>query len=166
MRRLGLGIITVLALAVVSACSSKTAETKSQARGPSTADVGKVVVTIANTIDADGKKVLGEVNAVSRLQAAVLGELTKAGKFKAASPRALEIQVTEFRLRSGTAVFLAGIMAGVDSLNVQVTVRDGSSTGRQYKTGDSSTGAFAGLTSSSRFQPMADAVAVRVAEEL
>ena len=157
----------VLVCGILAGCSSKTAAPSTQsAAGPSGVDVGSVVVVLGDSISADARKIVDEVNGVARLKTAIDGELGKAGRLKTGSTRVLEIKVSEFRLRSGATVFWAGIMSGVDTLQVHAVVREGSRTVREFDTGDSTSGAFAGLSSSSRFQTMTDAVAERVKKEL
>lgn len=159
--------VVLLAIAIVgaTACSSRQSE-EPVATGPPVANVGTVVVSVSSTLDADDKRIFDEVNGTTRLKAAVEGAVTKIAKLTPGSPRVLEVEVTGFRLRSGATVFWAGIMAGVDTLDVDVTVRDGAQVLRTYTTGCGSSGIQGGLTSSSRFQPMADTVAERVAEQL
>ena len=154
----------LLAVVFAGGCSSKTAEPTSI--GARVSDVGNIVVSYASSIAADDRKLLDEVNGGPRLKTAVEGELGKAAKLRSGSSRVLEIEVTEFRLRSGATVFLAGIMAGVDTLQVKVRVREGAQVVREFTTGDSTSGGFSGFSSSSRYQTMADAVAERLRTEL
>jgi hypothetical protein len=155
----------VLATVFAGGCSSKTAEPQTSV-GARVIDVGSIVVRYASSVATDDRKLLDEVNGGPRLKTAVEGELGKAAKLRSGSPRVLEIEVTEFRLRSGATVFLAGIMAGVDTLQVKVRVREGAQVVREFTTGDSTSGGFGGLSSSSRYQTMADAVAERLRTEL
>ncbi len=147
-------------------CSSRSGPEKPLATGQPVQDVGSVVVTVATALSPDRKAAFDEVNGTRRLQVAVEGAVSKVAKLTQASSRVLEVEVTGFRLRSGATVFWAGIMAGVDILDVDVRVRDGSQVVRTYTTGVGSSGIKGGLTSSSRFQPMADVVAERIAEQL
>ena len=160
-------VVFALGLALLASCSSRSAqEPEAAGIGQPGVDVGSITVTLAPSLEADAKTVFDEVNGTIRLKAAVEGILTKVGRLKPGSPRAMEVEVTDFRLRSGATVFWVGIMAGVDILDVTVTVRDGSQIVRQFSTGVGSSGIAGGLSSSSRFQPMADVVADRVAEQL
>lgn len=150
-----------LALATVVGCSAKQGPT-----GQPVASVAKVLVTLADALDPDDKTDIDEVNGVPRLRAALEDELSRTGRLDPGSPNVLEVQVTDFRLRSGTIVFLVGIISGVDILGVDVEVRDGVRVLRSYSTGVGSSGVAGGLSASSRFQPMADVVAERVVEQL
>ena len=162
--RTSMAMVLVLGVSLV-ACSSKTASPPA-ATGERVSDVGSVVVTIASPVTADAGQTLDEVNAGPRLKTAIEAQLGKTGKLKSGSSRVLEIEVIEFRLRSGATVFLAGIMAGVDTLQFRATVRENGRIVRQFVTGDSTSGGFAGLSSSSRYQTMADAASERLATEL
>lgn len=124
------------------------------------------MVSVSDKVDPDGQQIFSEVDGTPRLKQAVEKAVANVAKLNAASPRVLEVEVTGFRLRSGATVFWAGIMAGVDTLDVNVAVREGQQVTRSYTTGVGSSGIAGGLTSSSRFQPMADVVAERVANQL
>jgi hypothetical protein len=156
-RRLAL----VVAGTLLFACSSKTAPAPAPSGAP-VAHVDAVVVTVGAAIGADERRILDEVNGAPRLRTAIEGELGKAGKLETGGGRVLEVEITDFRLRSGATVFFAGIMAGVDTLYVRAVVRQDGRVIRELTTGDSTSGGFAGLSSSSRFQTMADALAERL----
>ncbi|MCK6557213.1 hypothetical protein L6Q96_21945 [Candidatus Binatia bacterium] len=158
-------VLIFSALASMAGCSARESEHVAPTGQP-VASVGKVVVTVAPSLAADNKTIIDEVNGLPRLRAAIEGELSKKGKLDENSPRVLNVEITDFRLRSGALVFWLGIMAGVDTLDVGVQVRDGEQVVRSYTTGVGSSGIAGGLTSSSRFQPMADVVAERVVEQL
>ena len=159
-------VLLVAGLAQAAGCSGHSQPEVPVATGPRVPNVGSVVVTVSGAVSPDVKEIFDEVNGTKRLQVAVEGAGAKVAKLTPGSPRVLEVEVTAFRLRSGATVFWAGIMAGVDTLDVNVTVRDGDHVVRTYTSGVGSSGIKGGLTSSSRFQPMADVVAERVAEQL
>ena len=58
------------------------------------------------------------------IRTALLAELRRRGK-TAAQGATVEFTVTDFRLRSGSAVFWVGVMAGGDRLAGTVTVKNG-----------------------------------------
>jgi hypothetical protein len=157
----------LLTTALLGGCSSK-ATAPPAASGVRVGDVGSIVVTYASSISAADRKLLDEVNGGPRLKTAIESELAKAAKLRSGSPRVLEVELTEFRLRSGATVFWTGILSGVDTLQIQVKVRDGGRVVRQFATGDSTGGGISptGFSSSNRYQIMADAVAERLRDEL
>jgi hypothetical protein len=168
MKRLFVMAILV-ACGVFAACSSPSRAPSPQPASSGSAsvpDVGSVVVELGSTIDSDDRKILDEVNGVARLQTAIEGELRKSGRLKPESARVLQVQVKEFRLRSGATAFMTGIMSGVDTLQVHATVSEGGRPLREIDTGDSTSGAFSGPSSSSRYQTMVDALAERIGKAL
>jgi hypothetical protein len=128
------------------------------------AKVGKVVVTVAAAVADDREDRFDKVGGTERLTAALTEELTSTGRFDAGSPEVLQVTVTSYRMRSGAAVFMAGMMAGGDSMEVQVAVTDGTATFKQFKTGAG--GVAGGLDQQSRFDRVAKAVAERVVAQL
>jgi hypothetical protein len=103
------------------------------------AKVGKVVVTVAAAVADDREDRFDKVGGTERLTAALTEELTSTGRFDAGSPEVLQVTVTSYRMRSGAAVFMAGMMAGGDA---------------------------GGLDQQSRFDRVAKAVAERVVAQL
>ncbi len=72
-------------------------------------------------------------NSVSgALRTALLEELRRKGK-TGQQGATLEFTVTDFRLRSGSAVFWVGVMAGTDRLAGTVTVRQGSTVVKTFE---------------------------------
>lgn len=158
-------IVGSLVATAICGCSSHQ-ESAQKVVGLPVKDVGTIIVTVSDKVDPDDQQIFKEVDGTPRLKQALEKAVANVAKLNAVSPRVLEVQVTGFRLRSGATVFWAGVMAGVDTLDVDVAVRDGQQITRSYTTGVGSSGIAGGLTSSSRFQPMADVVAERVADEL
>jgi hypothetical protein len=136
------------------------------ATGAPVAQVGRVVVMPASSLPADRVERFQAVDGTSRLTRAIEAALSKAGKFDPASPLVLDVQVTKYRMRSGATVFMAGVMAGGDLLDVDATVREDQRTIRSITTGAGSMGAFVGLDQVSRFEHLTAAVAERVVAQL
>ena len=159
-------IIALLWAAAIltTGCAS---ETTSPTSGAKVADVGKVVVTIGSSVNGDNRKLLDEISAPERLQVAIQTSLTKAGKFNSASPRVLEAQVTDLRLRSRVTTFMTSQWSGIDALTVEVTVRQGEQVVRQFPSGYLPTGTLSPNASwRFRFETMALATAERIAQTL
>src|SRR6185436_274150 len=106
------------------------------ASGARVADVGSVVVSSSD----EKRELLDKLNGIARLKTAIEGKVAEAAKLKSGSSRVLHVQVTDIRLRSSATMVWAGVMAGVDTLQVQVTVREGGQVVYQFTTGASTSG--------------------------
>ena len=92
------------------------------------ASVGSVsdvhVALKPGALDADTETDYRANSISGSIRTALLAELSRKGK-TAAKGATLEFTVTDFRLRSGSAVFWVGVMAGGDRLAGTVTVKNG-----------------------------------------
>jgi len=163
-RRRGLVAVMVLVAAAAVGCGGR-AKPSPAASGPSVPKIGKVVVTMAGEVADDREARFTKVGGNERLTAALTAELTKTGRYDASSPNVLNVQVTSYRMRSGAAVYFGGLASGGDHMEVVVTVTDGASTLKTYKTGAGSV-MGGGLDQGSRFDHVAKAVAERVVAQL
>ena len=75
-------------------------------------------------LDADTETDYRTNSISGSIRTALLDELRRKGKV-AAQGATVEFTVTDFRLRSGSAVFWVGVMAGGDRLAGTVTVKNG-----------------------------------------
>lgn len=174
MNSMSRAFVAVLLLgAVLAGCSHNTsappqAGSAGQAGSTGTSGmvIGSVVVTYASSLANEDRARLDEVNAKSELKRIVEKVFTNLSRFRSGSPRTLEIEVTSFRLRSGTTVFLTGLLSGADSLDVRVTVREKGAVVRQLNSGDATAGNFGGTTAVSRFENMAKGLGKRLGREL
>ena len=113
----------------------------------------------------DRRKVFLQQAGPQKIAAKVLEKLAAAGLGNDRSPDALNITVTQFRLRSASTGFWVGFLAGADKLRVSVdVVRDGASA-KSFTT-DTST-AVAGLIrpgSVERFDRMVNTLGQRIVD--
>jgi len=154
----------VLGVAAMVGCSARHSPSP-EAVGERVASVGRLTVTVSEVVSAGRMARFEKVDGPARLTAAVESELARVGKLERESTRVLELVVTQYRLRSGASVFMWGMMAGGDSIAVDVVVREGERTLRTYSTGAGSVAA-GGLDQASRFERLARAVGERVVMEL
>lgn len=163
----GLVAATVLMAGALAACGPKSAPAPAglTASGGPVAKIGSVQVTVADAVADDRETRFTKVDGVARMTAALTAELAKTGRFDASSPNVLNVQVTKYRMRSGAAVFMAGMMAGADQMEVNVTVTDKGATVKQFTTGAGSV-MGGGLDQNSRFERVSAAVAERVVAQL
>lgn len=164
-RRRGLVAVMVLVTAMAAGCGGRSKPSPAAAGGPSVAKIGRVVVTVSDAVADDRETRFTKVGGTERLTAALTAALTKTGRYDASSADVLNVQVTSYRMRSGAAVFFGGMAAGGDHMEVVVTVTDGASTVKTYKTGAGSV-MGGGLDQASRFDRVATAVAERVVAQL
>jgi hypothetical protein len=172
-RALGRMVMIGLGVAGLAGCASSSVSPRATAAasgggasGARVADVGSVVVSYA--ISGENRELLERLNGAARLKTTIEGKLAEAAKLKSGSPRVLQVEVTDIRLRSAATMVWAGVMAGVDTLQVQVTVRDAGQVVHQFTTGASTSGVgvVGNFPMDSRYQTMADAVAERIAKDL
>lgn len=161
----GLGIIA-LALNVAACSSHQPATVEGPLANAPTQRISVVAVKLAGEVAADARDSFTEMDGSARLRAATERKIASIGKLDPSSHRVLELEVDKYRVRSGATVFWLGIMAGVDYMDVVARVYDGETLVKEFATGAGTSGAFAGLTSSSRFDLLVQAVAERVAEKL
>jgi hypothetical protein len=162
--RVDRAVILVLLTLLLSSCAAERAPVPETAPvGAIVKDVGRVIVTTSPEIPPDVMERLEEVHGVSSLRQAVETKVERVGKVNPSSPRTLDVEIIRCRLRFTAVVFWAGIMSGVDYLDVKVTVHEGDRIVRQYETGAAS---LKGMRESTRWERMVDAVGERVAEQL
>ena len=168
-RSFGRMVVIGLVAAGLAGCSSSSVRARAAASGVATsgarvADVGSVVVSYSG----EKRELLDKVNGTARLKTAIERKVAEAGKLKSGSSRVLDVQVTDIRLRSANTMVWAGVMAGVDTLQVQVTVRESGQVVSQFTTGASTSGigVVGNFPMDSRYETMVDEVAARISNEL
>lgn len=125
------------------------------------------VVVNEATVAPDRLTAIQNYKVVSRLKNGVTELLKKQGKYAADGTAQLEIEVTDFRLRSGASAFFLGAMAGGDFTAVDVNViEDGTST-HHFSTSASTArgGAFA-ASPTHRVNAVSTAVTKRIVAKL
>lgn len=162
MRRLALALL--LAALVTPGCSS--GPSHPAPAGDPVPQVGSVVVTMSGELPKERQEQFEKLGGPFLMKGAFEAALARGGKLDAASPVALAVEVSKFRLRTGATVFWAGAMAGGDVLDVRAVARDGDRDLRRVETGAGSIGGLAGLTQTSRFARLVEAVADRVVKDL
>jgi hypothetical protein len=95
--------------------------------------VSDVQVTLRpGALDADAASDYRSNSISGTIRTALLSELSRKGK-TASQGVTVEFAVTDFRLRSGAAVFWVGVMAGGDRLAGTVTVRRGATVLKSFE---------------------------------
>ena len=125
----------------------------------------QVTVTLGPQIVAERAQAFQEQDGATRLRDAVLDEMIAHRQRWPADD--VSVLVTGFRLRSTSAGFWLGAMAGVDVLDVAVTVAHDGATVRTFTTGAG--GFAAGIikpSASGRFNGLVKEVAERIVKEL
>lgn len=156
----------------LAGCSSSTGASAKPAAPAAAAlqkvsSVASVTVSVSPSLAADRRTRLEKAEGSSRLKRSLEAKLATAGRIDPASPYALEVTITTYRMRSGAAVFWVGAMAGGDSIGVDVTVRDaGGAVVRTYSTGAGSIGAWSGLDQVSRLENILQATSERIIADL
>ncbi len=116
--------LTALVCFVAVGCSSARVFQTSGTDG-SVGAVSDVQVSLKpGTLDASAESDYRANSISGSIRSALLAELRRKGK-TAAQGATVEFTVTDFRLRSGSAVFWSGIIAGGDRLAGTVTVKNG-----------------------------------------
>jgi len=126
--------------------------------------IGRVDVSLSGTIAADRAARFEKVDGPSRLATAIEAELERKGRFDRDAPGVLDVSVTKYRMRSGASVFMWGLYAGGDLVDVAVALRSGEHVVLGFTTGAGGVGG--GFDQVSRFERVAKAVAERVVAEL
>lgn len=125
------------------------------------------VVVNKTTVAADRLTAIKNYKVVSRLQNGVTELLKKQGKYASDGTIQLEVEITDFRLRSGASAFFLGAMAGGDFTAVDVTVIENGESSHHFSTSAST--ARGGLFASSpthRVNAVSVAVTKRVVAKL
>jgi hypothetical protein len=128
------------------------------------AGTGQVTVDVdASPLQAERREVFLEHGGSAKIVGAVLEKLFAAGKNQGTGPYTVDVTVTGFRLRSSQTGFWFGFMAGVDHLDVSVSVVRNGAVEKQFQT--KTTTAVAGLIrpgSVSRFDRLVNSIAERI----
>lgn len=127
---LNTGVAALLATAVltVTACSSREKEVPldpATVAGPHIESVSQVVVTLDPSMPADRAERYAQESGEHWIQKAITDALSAAGRLDPDSDVVLEVNVIGFRLRSTAANVWVGTMAGSDSVDLEVTAREG-----------------------------------------
>jgi len=152
----------------VGGCSSATLPPGSLVAQAMSAGDPQVTVSVDGSgIAAERREAFEQRGGAEALANAVLNELASTAKQPAPGPAELRVVVTSFRLRSTGSGFWLGVMAGVDRLDVDVTVIDDGQVVKTYSTGVA--GAIAGMIkpgADGRFDGLIEVTAQRIVAEL
>jgi len=166
--------VSVFSLLVYLLCAGCSSSRVFQTSGSAThiGAIRDVQVALANTQANSAVEAAYNYNSMSgAIRQALIDALSKKGQI-ADSGDLMEITVTDFRLRSGVAVFWIGVMAGDDYLAAKVTVRRGGVILKSFdasaKSSDSAWSAMATgrVTSNSRADLFCRMIAKRIVKEL
>jgi hypothetical protein len=116
--------LAVICVFVTSSCSSvKVAQTSGDSeRLPS---ISRITTSVdANSMTSDQASWYRVCQGPQIVQSVITDKLRRNGKISSDGP-SVEFEATDFKIRSGGAVFWVGVMAGSDYLNGRVTVRSG-----------------------------------------
>lgn len=125
------------------------------------------VVVNKATVAADRLTAIKNYKVISRLKNGVTELLKKQGKYSSDGTVQLEVEITDFRLRSGASAFWLGAMAGGDVTAVDVTVIENGESSHHFSTNAST--ARGGMFSSSpshRVNAVSVAVSKRIVAKL
>jgi hypothetical protein len=168
MRSPARALALVLLVSLSSACASGSgpeSEPAPEMAGPGFGDaIGRVEVGPADTLnDPERVAAFKRYQVPDKLAAAVDGDLRRAGRLDPGAGTTLRLLVDDFRLRSGSSAFWAGVMAGADRISVRVFVeRDGREL-RSYTTNTSTAlGGIAYASSTKRLDRLIKTLAERV----
>jgi hypothetical protein len=126
------------------------------------------VVTLGTSLEQDRVEVAKTYTLLGRIEEDVRSVLQEKGSYdSAASGITLNINVSDFRLRSGASAFWLGAMAGADRLAVNVDAEANGANLKTFKT-DTSTilGGIALPAPTQRVNRMSKALAKRIVDKL
>jgi hypothetical protein len=125
------------------------------------------VVVNEATIPADRLRAIKNYKVVSRLQNGVTELLKKQGKYALDGTVQLEVEIIDFRLRSGASAFFLGAMAGGDFTAVDVTViEDGVSSHHFSTSASTARGGMFSASPTHRVNVVSVAVSKRIVAKL
>jgi hypothetical protein len=164
MRRSALIVICGL---MVAGCAggSNAPRPETPGTGPSLATTGarvsKVVVSVADAVQADARDVIAAYRVAESLTSQITSRTGTGGDVT------LNVTISKLRLRSGFSAFMWGIMAGPDFLDVTVAAEQRGAVVRAFDTGaGSAVGGLIYMGRTVRVNRLIDAVAERVAKGL
>ncbi len=122
----------ILCVFVASSCSSvKIAQTSGASERLTS--ISRVTTSVnANFMTPDQASWYRSCQGPQIVQSVITDKLQRNGKISFDGP-SVEFEATDFKMRSGGAVFWVGVMAGSDYLNGRVTVRSGGRVLRTFK---------------------------------
>lgn len=162
------GLPLLLALIALGCASS--GEEEGGYEGPEarySGSIGTVAVTIDETSEEAKPDTLIRYGVPEQVRSEVTTKLRSAGRQSDAGTARMDVKITSFRLRSGASAFWLGYMAGSDFIFVEVTVREGESPIKTYKTNTSTVlGGIAYTSPTKRKNRLVNTLTTRIVEGL
>ncbi len=117
-----LPLALMAAFPLIGACSTGTIEREGQPAAQASVPVGNIEVTLAPDIAEviNGDRAFSKDDFIKNVQ----DQMAERGSFQNGAPGSIEIQLTNFRLRSTGIVVMFGVFAGRDHLEGNVLVKN------------------------------------------